>query len=77
MRYHEPDGTLITQIIKRVGIENDTDWTAKYFIEEARAKVQEKETLVPELEERVTREWNELFHDIDAALNEDPAGAVA
>ena len=25
----------------------------------------------------MTREWNELFHDIDAALNEDPAGPVA
>ena len=25
----------------------------------------------------MTREWNELFHDLDAALNADPAGAVA
>lgn len=25
----------------------------------------------------MTREWNELFHDIDLALNEDPSGAVA
>ena len=25
----------------------------------------------------MTREWNELFHDIDLALNEDPLVAVA
>ena len=25
----------------------------------------------------MTRDWNELSHDIDAAPNEDPAGAVA
>jgi DNA-binding transcriptional MerR regulator len=75
---HEPDWTLITQIIKRVGMQNDTDWTARYFNDEAKAKVQERKKLwSPEFEERVTREWNELFHDIDAALNEDPGGAVA
>ena len=79
----EPDATsgptsLITQIIRRVGIENDTDWTAKYFNDEAQAKIEERKKLrSPEFEERVTREWNELFHDIDRALNEDPAGTVA
>jgi len=36
----EPDWTLITQIIRRVGMQNDTDWTAKYFNEEAKAKVE-------------------------------------
>jgi DNA-binding transcriptional MerR regulator len=74
----EPDWTLITQIIRRVGMQNDTDWTAKYFSDEARTKVEERKSLwSPELQERVTQEWNELFRDIDAALNEDPAGPVA
>ena len=31
----------------------------------------------PDFEERVTREGNELFRDIDRALKEDPAGSVA
>jgi DNA-binding transcriptional MerR regulator len=75
---NEPDWTLITQIIRRVGMQNDTDWTAKYFNEEAKAQVEERKSLwSPELQERVTHEWNELFRDIDAALNEDPAGPVA
>ena len=77
-RNHEPDWTLITQIIRRVGIENDMDLTARYFTDEAKTKVEERRKLwSPEFEERVTREWNELFRDIDLALNEDPAGAVA
>ena len=75
---HGPDWTLITQIIRRVGMQNEVDWTAKYFSDEAKAKVEERKSIwSPELQERVTREWNELFRDIDAALNEDPAGPVA
>src|SRR5271167_718103 len=58
----EPDWTRITQIIRRVGMQSDTDWTTKYFSEEAKAKVEERKGLwSPELQERVTREWNELF----------------
>jgi len=74
----EPDWTLITQIIRRVGMQNDTAWTNKYFSDEARAKVEERKGLwSPELQDRVTREWNELFRDVEAALDEDPAGPVA
>ena len=74
----EPDWTLITHIIRRIGMQNDTDWTNKYFSEEAKGKVQERKSLwSPELQERVTREWNELFRDVEAALGEDPAGPVA
>lgn len=75
---HEPDWTLITQIIRRVGMQNETDWTAKYFNDEAKAKVEERKALwSPELQERVTREWNELFRDVEAALHQDSAGPVA
>lgn len=74
----EPDWTLITQIIRRVGMQNDTDWTSKYYSEEGKAAVEARKPLwSPELQERVTREWNELFRDIEAALGEDPAGETA
>jgi MerR family transcriptional regulator, thiopeptide resistance regulator len=57
---------------------NDTDWTNKYFNEEAQGKVDEQKNLwSPELQERVTREWNELFRDVEAALGEDPASPTA
>jgi len=74
----EPDWTLITHIIRRIGMQNDTDWTSKYFSEEGKGKVEERKSLwSPELQERVTREWNELFRDVEAALGEDPSGTVA
>jgi MerR family transcriptional regulator, thiopeptide resistance regulator len=59
-------------------MQNETDWTSKYFSEEAKGKVEERKSLwSPELQERVTREWNELFRDVEAALGEDPSGQVA
>jgi len=74
----EPDWTLITHIIRRVGMQNDTEWTNKYFSEQAKAQVEERKSLwSPELQERVTREWNELFRDVEAALGEDPASPAA
>lgn len=74
----EPDWTLITHIIRRIGMHNETDWTTNYFSEEAKVKVDERKKLwSPELQERVTYEWKELFHDVEAALGEDPSGPVA
>ena len=54
-------------------MQKDTGWTAKYFNDEAKAKVEERKKLwSPDFEERVTGEGNELFHDIDRALKEIP-----
>ena len=55
-------------------MQEDTDWTAQYYSEEAKAKVDARRHLwSPELQERVTKQWNDLFQDIEAALGEDPA----
>jgi hypothetical protein len=38
---------------------NETNWTAKYFNDEAKARVEERKGLwSPELQERVARQWN-------------------
>ena len=59
-------------------MQDNTDWTAKYFSDEAKAKVEERKHLwSPELQERVSREWNELFRDAETGLTEDPAGPIA
>jgi DNA-binding transcriptional MerR regulator len=77
-RSSEPDWTLITQIIRRIAMQNDADWTSKYYSESAKAKVDARKKMwSPELQERVTREWNELFRDVEAALGEDPTGPKA
>lgn len=73
-----PDWTLITQIIRRIAMQNDADWASKYYSEEAKAKVEERKALwSPELQARVSRDWSELFQDVEAALGDDPASAKA
>lgn len=73
-----PDWKLFRQIIQEIEMQNETDWSKKYYSDDARAKIEERRSLWnPELQERVSREWNELFADVEAALGEDPAGAKA
>jgi DNA-binding transcriptional MerR regulator len=68
-----PDWTLFTRIIKEIVMQEDTDWTAQYYSEEGKAKVDARRHLwSPELQERVTKQWNDLFRDIEAALGDDP-----
>ena len=73
-----PDWTLFTRIIKEIVMQEDTDWTTQYYSEEGKAKVDARRPLwSPELQERVTKQWNDLFRDIEGALDEDPAGESA
>ena len=72
------DWSLFTRIIKEIEMQNDTDWTKRYYSERGAAKVEARKHLwSPELQERVSKQWTELFADIEAALGEDPAGEKA
>jgi len=74
----EPDWGLFTKIIKEIEMQNDMDWTKQYYSEEAKTAVEERKGLwSPELQERVSREWAQLFADVEAALGENPASAKA
>jgi DNA-binding transcriptional MerR regulator len=74
----EPDWNLFKKIIREIEMQNDTEWTKKYYSPEAQAKVDERKKLwSPELQEQVSRQWAELFADIEASLDEDPAGPKA
>ncbi len=67
----EPDWELFTRIIREVEMQNETDWGKKYYSPEARAKIEERQALwSPELQEKVTHEWNALLADVEAALGE-------
>jgi DNA-binding transcriptional MerR regulator len=81
MRPGKPaDAALLKKIIEVIEMQDNTDWTKKYYSEEAQSKIEDRKALwSPELQERVTREWTELFRDVEAAMaqNEDPAGAKA
>ena len=63
----------ITEVMK---MEQNTDWMKKYHTEAAQAKIEERKNLwSPELQERVTRDWNELVRDVEAALADGVAPA--
>jgi len=63
------DWESFNQIIEVINMEQNMDWTKKYYSESAQAKIEERKSLwSPELQERVTRDWNELTRDIEAAI---------
>jgi DNA-binding transcriptional MerR regulator len=74
----EPDWSLFKNIIQEIQMQNDSEWTKKYYSDEAQAKVEERKALwSPELQEQVGKDWAQLFSDVEGSLNEDPAGPKA
>lgn len=74
----EPDWRLFQYIIQEIEMQNNMDWSKKYYSPEAQAKVEDRKKLwSPELQERVSKEWAALIAEVEAALGEDPAGPKA
>jgi DNA-binding transcriptional MerR regulator len=74
----EPNWKLFQTIVREIEMQNRTDWTNRYYSPGARKKVEQRRKLwSPELQERVTREWAQLFADVETALGEDPASPEA
>jgi DNA-binding transcriptional MerR regulator len=68
----------LRKIIEAIEMETNNEWMSRYHTEESKAKVEGRKHLwSPELQERVSRRWNDLIADVEAALGEDPAGAQA
>jgi DNA-binding transcriptional MerR regulator len=75
---HSPDSAMLTKIIEVIEMQDNMDWSKKYYSEEAQAKIEDRKKLwSPENQERWSKEWSDLFRDVEAALGEDPAGAKA
>ena len=73
-----PDWDLFKQIVREIEMQNNTEWSKKYYTPEAKAKVEERKTLWShELQAQVTKQWTELVGDVEAALGDDPAGPTA
>jgi len=73
-----PEPAALRKIIEVIEMETSNDWMSKYHTEESKAKVEARKHLwSPELQERVSRQWNELFADVEAALGEDPSSPKA
>jgi DNA-binding transcriptional MerR regulator len=72
------DAQVLAKIIEVIEMQEKTEFLNKYYSEEAQAKLAEKrKEWNPELQAEATRAWNELFCDVEAALDEDPQSEKA
>ena len=70
----QPSPALLKKIIEEIGMQDNTNWTDKYYSPEARAKLDERrKEWTPELQAEISKAWSELIADVEAALDEDPA----
>src|SRR5437016_2856315 len=73
-----PDSAVLRKIIEVIEMQDNMDWSKKYYSEGAQAKIEERKQLwSAENQERWSREWSDLFRKVEAALAEDPAGVRA
>jgi MerR family transcriptional regulator, thiopeptide resistance regulator len=73
-----PDSAVLKKIIEVIEMQDNMDWSKKYYSEEAQAKIEDcKKLWSPENQERWSKEWSDLFRDVQAAIGEDPAGEKA
>jgi DNA-binding transcriptional MerR regulator len=69
---------VLKKIIEVIEMEENMEFTQKYYSEEAQAKLAVKrQEWTPELQEQISKQWNDLFRDVEASLNEDPASEKA
>lgn len=73
-----PASAVLKKIIEVIEMQDNMDWTKKYYTEEARAKVEERKQLwSPQNQERWSQEWSDLFREVEAAAGENPASEKA
>jgi DNA-binding transcriptional MerR regulator len=74
----EPDWKLFQFVIQEIEMQNNMDWSKKYYSPEAQAKVEERKKLwSSDLQEQVSKDWAALVADVEASLGENPAGPKA
>ena len=70
-RNDEPDWEAFKQIIEVINMQNNMDWTNKYYSEEAKQKIAEHATSIsPEAIEQGQRDWATLIREVENAVNE-------
>jgi DNA-binding transcriptional MerR regulator len=71
-----PDAAILKKIIEVIEMHDNPNWSEKYYSEEALEKLKAK-TWTPEMQAETTKKWDDLFRDVEASLDEDPAGPKA
>ena len=74
---HDPtDWEAFRKIIEVIHMQDNMDWTKKYYSEDARAAMATR-NVSKEFIEQGQRDWAVLIQEVEASLGEDPAGAKA
>ncbi|MCA1594323.1 MAG: MerR family transcriptional regulator [Acidobacteria bacterium] len=76
----EPDWEAFKKIIEVINMQNDMEWTDKYYSEEAKEKLAGmRDRIPPEVIEQGQRDWAELIGEVEAAVSAgvDPASERA
>ena len=76
----QPGWEVFTKIIEVINMQNNMDWTKKYYSEEAQRQIEQRAaTIAPEVIEQAQLDWAKLIKEVDAAVaaKEDPLGEKA
>jgi hypothetical protein len=76
----EPDSEAFQKIIEAIHMQTNTDWTKKYYNEEAQKLIETRRAFWnPELQKQTEEAWASLYKDIESAAKRgiDPASAEA
>ncbi len=74
----QADTAILTKIIEVIEMQSDSRWTEKYYSEGAQAAIKERlAEWTPELQAKAEQDWRELFADVEAAMDQDPASEHA
>jgi DNA-binding transcriptional MerR regulator len=66
------DWKSFRKIIEVINMENNMEWMNKYYDEEARRKIADRDW-TPKLQAQTERDWATLIKDVEASLDLDPA----
>jgi len=65
-----PDWQLYQSILKEMQMQEDQNWTEKYYSPEAREAIDAKRgEWTPELQAKITADWQRMYADVQAALD--------
>jgi DNA-binding transcriptional MerR regulator len=76
----QPGWEVFTKIIEVINMQNNMDWSKKYYSEDAQREIEKRAaTIPPEVIEQAQRDWASLIKEVENAVaaKEDPASDKA
>ena len=74
----QPDAAILKRIIEVIDMQSKNEWIEKYYSPEAWTRIKDVHPgWSHELQGKAYQDWLDLFHEVEASLEEDPAGAKA